>query len=144
MGIRFLWAEVRDHADIGCGLVGGYVVSVDGEKCVHSFDIFPTLHEASESSAGRFAPGGAVLAVNASGKEVTDTCFCASGQVHDRVGEMVGKEVCVVWVSLASGGDDEVVCFVRRGVTVGIRGGGASGVGRCIGGMMGICILGGV
>ena len=84
MGIRFLWAEVRNHADMGCGIVCGYVVSVDGEQCVHSFDIFPTLHEASEFSAGCFAPGGAVLAVNASGKEVADTRFCASGRVHER------------------------------------------------------------
>ena len=34
--------------------------------------------------------------------------------------------------------------WLYRGVTVGMRGGGACGVGRCIGGMMGICILGGV
>ena len=112
MGIRFLWAEVHNYADMGCGLVGGYVVSVDGEQFVLSFDIFPTLHESSEFSAGRFAPGGAVLDVNGSGEEVADTCFCASGQVRNRVGEMVGKEVCVVWVSLSKGGDDEVACLV--------------------------------
>ena len=115
MGIRFLWEEVRYHADIGGGIVGGYAVYVDGEQCVCSFDVFLTLHQSSEFSAGRFAPGGAVLAVNASGKEVADMCFCASGWVHDRVGEMVGKEVCVGWVSLASGGDDEVACLVGRG-----------------------------
>ena len=100
---------------MGGGLVVGYVVSVDGEQCVISFDVFPTLHESSELSAGHFAPGGAVLAVNASSKEVADTCFCASGWVHDHVGEMVGKEVCVVWVILASWGDDEVACLVGRG-----------------------------
>ena len=100
-------------------LVGGYVVSVDGEHCVRSFDVFPTLHESSEFSAGRFVPGGAVLAANASGKEVADTCFCASGRVHDRVGEMLGKKVCVVWVSMDRGGDDEVACLVGWG-----RGGG--------------------
>ena len=37
-----------------------------------------------------------VLSVDASGEEVADTCFCVSGWVHDRVCEMVGKEVCVV------------------------------------------------
>ena len=31
MGIGFLWSEVRYHADMGGGLVGGYVASVDGE-----------------------------------------------------------------------------------------------------------------
>ena len=86
MEIRFPGAEVRNHTDMGCGLVGGYVVSVDGKQCVCSFDIFPTLHEASEFSAGRFAPGGVVLAVNTSGEEVTDTCLCAIGLVHERVG----------------------------------------------------------
>ena len=86
MGIRFLWEEVRYHADMGGGLVGGYVASVDGKQCVRSFEVFPTLHESSEFSAGRFAPGGAVLAVNASGEEVADMCFYASGWVHDRVG----------------------------------------------------------
>ena len=115
MGIRFLWAEVRNHADMGCGIVCGYVVSVDGKQCVHSFDIFPTLHETSEFFVGRFAPGGAVLAVNASVKEVAYACFCASGWFNDRVGEMVGKEVCVVWVSLTSGVDDKVECLVGRG-----------------------------
>ena len=97
---------------MGGGLVGGYVVSVDGKQFVCSFDVFPTLHQSSEFSAGRFAPGGAVLAANASGEEVVDTCFCASGWVHDCVGKMLGKEICVVWVSLASGGDDEVACLV--------------------------------
>ena len=91
MGIRFLWAEVRYHADMGGGLVGGYVVSVDGKQFVCSFDVFPTLHQSSEFSAGRFAPGGAVLAVNVSGEEFADTRFCASDLVHDRVGEMVGR-----------------------------------------------------
>ena len=85
MGIRFLWAEVLYHEDMGGGLVGGYVVSVDGEQCVFNFDVFPTLHESSEFFAGRFSPGGDVLAVNASVEEVADTCFCASGWVHDRV-----------------------------------------------------------
>ena len=93
MGIRFLWAEVRYHSDMGGGLVGRYVVSVDGKQCVRSFDVFPTLHESSKFSAGCFAPGGAVLAVNASGEGVADTCFCAIGWVHDCVGKMVGKEV---------------------------------------------------
>ena len=118
MGIRFLWAEVRYHADMGGSIVGGYVVSMYGEQCVCSFDVFPTLNESSEFFAGCFAPGLAVLDVNACGKEVADTCFCASGWVHDRVGGMVGKEVCVVWVSLARGGDDEVACLVgwRRDV----------------------------
>ena len=115
MGIRFLWEEFRYHADIGGGIVGGYAVSVDGEQCVRSFDVFLTLHQPSELSAGRFAPGGAVLDVNASGEEVADMCFYASGWFHDRVGEMVGKEVCVVWVSLASGGDDEIAFLVGRG-----------------------------
>ena len=105
-------AEVRDRADMGCGLVGGYVVSVDGEQCVCSFEIFPTLHKSSKFSAGRFAPGGDVLAVNASSEEVADTCFCASGRVHDCVVKMLGKEVCMVWVSLVRGGDDEVACLV--------------------------------
>ena len=91
MGIRFLWAEIRYHADMSGSIVGGYVVFVDCEQCVCSFDVFPTLHESSELSAGRFSPDGAVLAVNASGEEFTDTCFCAGGWVHDRVGEMVGK-----------------------------------------------------
>ena len=88
---------------------------MDGEQCVRSFDIFPTLHEASEFSAGCLAPGGAVLAVNASDEEVADRCFCASVQVRDRVGEMVEKEVCVVWVSMARGGDDDVAFLVGRG-----------------------------
>ena len=91
MGIRILWAEVRYHADMGCGLAGGYVVSVDGKQYVRSFDVFLTLHESSELSAGRFAPGGAVLAVNVSGKEVADTCFCVSGRVHDRFGGILWK-----------------------------------------------------
>ena len=99
MGIRFLWAEVRYHADLGGGIVDGYVVSVDGEQCIRSCNIFPTLHESSEFSVVRFMPGGAVLAVDASGEEVTDTCFCASGWVYDRVCGMVGKEICVVWVT---------------------------------------------
>ena len=34
--------------------------------------------------------------------------------------------------------------WLDGGVTVGMRGGGSCGVGRCIGGMMGICTLGGV
>ena len=71
---------------MGCGLVGGYIVSMDGKQCVRSFDVFPTLHEVSKFSAGRFAPGGAVLAVNTSGEEVADTYLCASGRIHDRVG----------------------------------------------------------
>ena len=79
-------SAVRDHADMDCVFVGGYVASMDGKQCVCSFDIFPNLHEASKFSAGHFAPGGAVLAVNTSGEEVADTCFCASGWVHDRVG----------------------------------------------------------
>ena len=87
-----MWSEVRYHADMGGGLVVGYVVSVDGKQCVRSFEVFPTLHVSSEFFAGRFAPGGAVLAVKVSGEEVTDTCFCASGWVHDCVGEMLGKE----------------------------------------------------
>ena len=91
MRIGFLWAEVRYHADMGGSLVGGYVASVDVEQFFHSFDIFPTLHESSEFSAGCFTPGGAVLAVDVSGEEVADTCFCASGWVDDRVCEMVGK-----------------------------------------------------
>ena len=44
-------------------------MSEDGKQCVCYFDVFPTLHELSKFSAGRFTPGGAVLAVNASGKE---------------------------------------------------------------------------
>ena len=44
IGIGFLWSEVRYHADMGGGLVGGYVASVDGEQCVRSFNVFPTLH----------------------------------------------------------------------------------------------------
>ena len=31
MGIGLLWLEVRYHADVGGSLVGGYVVSLDGE-----------------------------------------------------------------------------------------------------------------
>ena len=104
---------------MGRVLVGGYVVSVDGEQCVCSFDVFPILHESSKIFAGRFAPDGAVLAVNTSGEEVVDTCFCASGWVHERVGEMAGKEVCVVWVGLARGGDDKVACLVGWGRDVG-------------------------
>ena len=73
MGIRFLWAEVRYHADMVSSLVGGNVVSADGKQCVRSFDVFPALHQSSELSAGLFVPGGAVLAVNASGEEVADT-----------------------------------------------------------------------
>ena len=61
------------------------------------------------------SPGGAVLAVNASGEEVVDTCFCASGRVHDCVGKLAGKEVCMVWVRLSRGGKDEVSCLVIRG-----------------------------
>ena len=90
-------------------------MSMDVKQCVCSFDIFPTLHEASELSAGRFVPGGAVLAVNASGEEVADTCFCARGWVHDCFGELVGKEVCVVWVSRARGGNKKVACLVGQG-----------------------------
>ena len=112
MGIDFLWSEVRYHADMGGGFVGAYVVSVDGKQCVHSFDVFPTLHELSEFSAGCFAPGGAILDIDTSGKEVADTCFCASGWVHDRVCEMVGKEVCVMWVILDRRGYGEVACLV--------------------------------
>ena len=85
MGIDFLWLEVRYHADMGGGLVGGYVASVDGEQCVCSFDVLPNLHESSKFSAGRFTPGGAVLAFDAYGEEVADTCFCAGDWVHDRV-----------------------------------------------------------
>ena len=44
MGIGFLWSKFRYHADMGGGLVGGYVASVDGEQCVRYFDVFPTLH----------------------------------------------------------------------------------------------------
>ena len=72
---------------MGGGLVGGYVVYVDDKQCVCSFDVFPNFPESSELFAGCFAPGGAVLAVNASGEEVADMCFCAIGWVHDRVGE---------------------------------------------------------
>ena len=103
-------------------LVGGYVVSVDCEQFVRSFDVFPTLHELSEFFAGRFVPGRYVLAVNVSGEEVVDTCFCAGGWVHDRVGEMLGKEVCVVWVSLDRGGDEKVACFLDGVVTLGYAG----------------------
>ena len=85
-----MWSEVRYHTDVGGGLVGGYVASMDGEQCVCSFEVFPTLHEPSKFFAGRLAPGGAVLAVNASGEEVADTCFCAGGWVQDRVCEVVG------------------------------------------------------
>ena len=42
--IVFLWSEVCYHADMGGVLVGGHVASVDGEQCVRSFDVFPTLH----------------------------------------------------------------------------------------------------
>ena len=73
MGIEFLWSEVRYHADMGGGFVGGYVASVDGKQCLSSFNVFPTLHESFEFSAGCFTPGGDVLAVNASGEEVVDT-----------------------------------------------------------------------
>ena len=85
MGIGFLWSEFRYHADMGGGLVGEYIASVDGEQCVSSCDVFPTLHESSKFSAGCFAPGGAVLAVDASGEEVVDTYFYASGWVYDHV-----------------------------------------------------------
>ena len=91
MGIGFLWLEVRYHADIDGGLVGGYVASMDGKQCVCSFDFLPTLHESSKFFAGRLAPGGAILAVDASGEEVADTCFCAGGWVYDRVCEVVGQ-----------------------------------------------------
>ena len=91
MGIGFLWSEVRYHADMGGGIVGGYVASVDGEQFVFSFDVLPTLHELYEFFAGRLAPGGAVLAVDASGEEVADTCFCAGGWVYDRVYKVVGQ-----------------------------------------------------
>ena len=67
MGIRFLWVEVRYHADMDCGLVGGYLLSVD------SFDVFTTLNELSELSDGCFTPGGDVVSVKASGEEVVDT-----------------------------------------------------------------------
>ena len=100
---------------MGGGLVGGYIASVDGKQCVCSFDVFPTLHESSEFSAGRFAPGGAVLATDASGEEVVDTCFCAGGWFHERVFEMVRKEFCVVWVRFSRRGDDEVACLVGWG-----------------------------
>ena len=91
---------------MGGVLVGGYVASVDGEQCVCSFDMFPTLHESYGFSEGCLAPGGAVLAVDASGKEVVDTCFYSGGWVHDRVCEMVGREVYVVWVTFSRTGDD--------------------------------------
>ena len=68
-----MWSEVRYHADVGGGLVGGYVTYVDGEQCVCSFDFIPTLQESSKFFAGCLAPGGAVLDVDASGEEVTDT-----------------------------------------------------------------------
>ena len=76
---------------------------------------FPTLHESSKFSAGRFAPGGSVLAVDASGEEVADTCFCAGGWVHDRVFKMLGKGFCMVWVILARGVDDKVASLVGWG-----------------------------
>ena len=76
---------------MGGGLVGGHVLSVDSEHCVCYFDVLPTLHESSEFFAGRLAPGGDVLAVNASGEEVADTCFCVGGWVYDRICEVVGK-----------------------------------------------------
>ena len=91
MDIGFLWLEVQYHADMGSGLVGGYAASVYGEQCVCSFDVLPTLHEPSKLFAGRLAPGGAVLAVDASGEEVVDMCFGAGGWVHDRVCEVVGQ-----------------------------------------------------
>ena len=73
MGIRFLWLEVCYHADMGGGLVGGYVTSMDGKQCVCSFGVIPTLHESSKFFAGRPAPGGHILAVDAYGEEVADT-----------------------------------------------------------------------
>ena len=100
---------------MGGGIVGGYIASVDGEQCVRSFDVFLTLHGLSKFSAGCFAPGGGVLAVDASGKEVADTCFCAGGWVHDRVCKMVWKEVCMVWVRLTRRENDEVACLVGWG-----------------------------
>ena len=91
MGIGFLCLEVRYHADMGGGIVGGYVTSVDGKQCVFSFDVLPTLHESSKFFAGRLTPGGAILAVDASDEEVADTCFCAGGWVYDCVCEVVGQ-----------------------------------------------------
>ena len=91
MGIGVLWSDVRYHADMGGGLVGGYVVSVDGKQCVCFFDFLPTLHESSEFFAGRLTPGRSVLAVDASGEEVADTCFYAGGWVYDRVFKVVGQ-----------------------------------------------------
>ena len=79
------------------------------------FPLTSTFHKSSEFSAGRFAPGWAVLAINTSGEEVADTCFCAIGWVHERVFEMIGKEVCVVWFRLDRGGDGEVACMVGLG-----------------------------
>ena len=58
MGIGFLRSEVRYHVDMGNSFVGGYVESMDDKQCVGSFDVFPTLHESSEFSAGCFASGG--------------------------------------------------------------------------------------
>ena len=52
---------------MGGGLVGGYVASVDYEQCVCSFGVIPTLHYSSKLFAVRLAPGGALLALNASG-----------------------------------------------------------------------------
>ena len=86
-----MWSEVRYHADMGGILVGGYVASVDCKQCVCSFDVLPTLNESSKFFAGRLAPGGAILAVDTSGEEVTDTCLCAGGWVYDRVCEVVGQ-----------------------------------------------------
>ena len=91
MKIGFLWSEVRYHADMGGSLVGGYVVSGDGKQCVCSFEVLQTLYESSKLFAGRLAPGGAILAVDASGEEVADTCFCSSGWVYDHVCEVVGQ-----------------------------------------------------
>ena len=88
---------------------------MDGEQCVCSFDVPPTLHESSGLFAGRLAPGGAVLAVDASGEKVVDTCFCAGGWVHDRVFKMLGKEVCMVWVMIVRRGYDEVTYLVGWG-----------------------------
>ena len=76
---------------MGDGLVGGYVTSVDGKQCVCSFDVLPTFHELSKFFAVRLAPGGAVLAVDASSEEVADTYFCYGGWVYDRVCEVVGQ-----------------------------------------------------
>ena len=85
MGIGVLWSDVRYHADMGGGIFGGYVTSVDGKKCVCSFEVLPTWYELSKFFAGCLAPGGGILAVDASGEEVADTCFCSGGWVHDRV-----------------------------------------------------------